>query len=209
MNGHAAHPQKHPRIFAPIWVSIGEMEEYWSPECLYDRSAPFEQNIRSALREFHSEPSDSIDLMKYFSWPSDREMDHAVRLKIRAARLSVCAVGETAYTVVDLETTAELTDEEWDVFTRQLEYQYRDGWGAEFEATDIPIGQNKMILARLGCGELIFCHTEEQLRAQQPPGQHTEQIVQRDRGYGLLERKDGLPFQEQDTAVMDFNTRNT
>ncbi len=120
MNGQVADSQKYPRIFSPIWVSIGEMEEYWSPECLYDHSAAFAQNILDALRAFHSEPSSSIDLMKFFSWPSDREMDHAVKQKIRAARLSVCAVGETAYAVVDLETTAELTDEEWDVFTRQL-----------------------------------------------------------------------------------------
>ena len=177
MNERLSHPQAYPRIFSPIWVSIGEMEEYWSPECLYDRSAPFEQHIRSALQKFHSEPSDSIDLMKYFSWPSDRETNYAVRLKIRAARLSVCAVGETAYAVVDLETTAELTEEEWDVFTRQLEYQYQDGWGAEFEATDIPIGQNKMILARLCREGLIYCCTEEQLRDRQNPGWQTEQTM--------------------------------
>lgn len=178
MNERLVRSEKYPRIFSPIWVSIGEMEEYWSPECLYDRSAPFEQHIRSALQKFHSEPSDGIDLMKYFSWPSDREMNYAVRLKIRAARLSVCAVGETAYAVVDLATTAELTEEEWDVFTRQLEYQYQDGWGSEFEATDIPIGQNKMILARLCCEGLIYCCTEEQLRERQDPEWQTGQAMQ-------------------------------
>ena len=178
MNEQVAHSQKYPRIFSPIWVSIGEIEEYWSPECLYDHSAAFAQNILDALCAFHSEPSSSIDLMKFFSWPSDREMDHAVKQKIRAARLSVCAVGETAYAVVDLETTAELTDEEWDVFTRQLEYQYQDGWGAEFEVTDIPIGQNRMILARLCREELIYCYTEEQLKERQAPAWQTEQTMQ-------------------------------
>lgn len=140
------------------------MEEDWSPTCLYDNSAPFEHDILQALQKFHSESSSSIDLMKYFSWPSDRKVDLGVKLKIRAARLSVCTVDTTAYAVVDLEVSDELTDDEWNAFKSQLEYQYRYGWGGDFEVTDIPIGNHQMILARLGCEELICCYSEEQLR---------------------------------------------
>ena len=177
MDEQTANQQKCPRIFSPIWVSIGEAEEYWSPECLYDNSAPIAQNIYEALQKFHSEPSVGIDLMKYFSWPSDREVDYRVRLKIQSARLNVCAVGKTAYAVVDLETSAELTDKEWDAFTCQLEYQYQQGWGAEFEVTDIPIGNNQMILARLCQEDLICCYTDEQLRERQDPSWQMEQTL--------------------------------
>ena len=140
-------------------------------------SAPFVQDIRSALQKFHAEPSGSIDLMQYFSYPGDRAVEYGVRRKVRSARLSVCAVGGTAYAVVDLETFAELTDKEWDALTCQLEYQYQQGSGAEFEVTDIPIGNDQMILAKLGREGPVFCYTEEQLKERQNPAYQMEQTI--------------------------------
>lgn len=65
--------------------------------------------------------------------------------------------------------TADLTRDELEAFTAQIESQYRDGWGAELELLTIPVGKEAVCL-RLWHDEISFFSGAEAGRFEQQTG---------------------------------------
>ena len=151
-----------PKLISPIWVSMRGADDNSIPDCLYDQSAPYEQDVRRILHSLHSDEFPNTDLMTYFVLPDDPEMEAVIRSKIHAAPLSIQAIGNTLYAVVEPELSAELSETELQIFVNQLEYQFQDGWGAEFEVTQVLTPQgDKEVIARL-CREGISVYSMDQ-----------------------------------------------
>ncbi len=148
------------RLVSPIWVSIQEAGDECGADCIYDEAAQYVQDIICAMQEFRTEEYPSSNLMNYFSLPNDPEMETAIREKVRAAQLSACVICDRLYSAVDLDLSADLTKEEVIALTEQLETQFTDGWGAEFEVVNIPVAGNMEIAARIGNMELDLCPVE-------------------------------------------------
>lgn len=142
-------PPVNIRIFSPIWVGVVDQEYGEIPECLYDTGTEYEQDIRTAIRNFLAHAVPDGDLMNGFSLPQDPETEAAVRAKVHAARLDVCVEEGSLCAVVDVECADVLSGEELEALLDHIEGQYRDGWGADFELTDIPTAQGELIFARM------------------------------------------------------------
>ena len=158
-----------PKLISSIWVSVREAGDNGSPDCLYDQSAPYEQDIRRILNGLPSEKFPSTDLMTYFSLPDHPEMEALIRSRVRAAPLRIQSIGNTLCAVVEPELSAPLEEEALTAFAGQLEYQFQEGWGAEFEvASTITAQGDEEVCARL-CREGIRVFTsEEYLELTQP-----------------------------------------
>lgn len=115
-------------------------------EALYDFAAKFQAEIFQGMETFHTEKYPTNDLMHYFELPSDPQMEASIREKIRSARVAVEASGEILFARLDLDMAADLTNKEFDTFIAQIQSQYKDGWGAEFELQNIPAGKDAVCL---------------------------------------------------------------
>lgn len=148
-----------PKLLSPIWISVREVGDDGSPDCLYDQSAPYEQDVRRILHNLHSAEFSSTDLMTYFTLPDNREMEAVIRSKIRTAPLRLQAIGSTLYAIVEPELSAMLTEDELQTLVGQLEYQFQNGWGAEFEITSTVTSQGDREMVARPCPESINIYT--------------------------------------------------
>lgn len=142
------------RILSPIWVSVREAGTSDTPDCIYDKAARYEQDVCRALQEFQSLPGN--DFMSRLSMPEDPEMEAAIRGKIQDAQIRAYAIGESLYASLELGLSASLTEEELDALTDQLEEQYQNGLGAEFELLCILTAEGEDLAVRLGNSELYL-----------------------------------------------------
>ena len=134
-------------LLSPLCVGVFDQEYGGSPECLYDSPIEYENDIREALHEFLRKVYSGNDLMACFSLPDAREMEAAIRSKVRSACLDVRVIDERLYAAVKVETSVDLTEEELDALAEQVEIQYRDGWGSAFNLEKIPTSQGDLIYA--------------------------------------------------------------
>ncbi|MCI9333105.1 MAG: hypothetical protein HFG05_13220 [Oscillibacter sp.] len=150
------------RLTSPIWVSVWEDGGSGTPdECICDLAAQYETEIAHALRDFLFQSFQSDDLMIRFSLPENKALESKIRAKIQAAPLSVCTMEDRLYAAVDLELTSELTEDELDSFIQQVQTQFRDDWGAEFETIGIPAAEGGVVCARLFHDGLSFSCEEQ------------------------------------------------
>lgn len=163
------------RLVSPLWVSIRNMGGTDIPECLYDEAAQYEEEIRRAIREFHTMDHPGSDLLSYFVLPEDPELEAAIRGKVHAARLDVCSIDGRLYSAVDLELSESLTNREAAALADQLAQQFEADWGAEFETADIPVGEDQEIAVRLYNPDLDICPIEAVQPLSQPETGTSEQ----------------------------------
>lgn len=110
-------------------------------------------------------------------------MERSIRQKIQSACVTVEASGPILYARLDLSMTADLTGDELDAFTAQMESQYRDGWGAEFELQTIQTEKGGICL-RLWSDDIEFFTAAErggfEQRAQQGRTEWDAVLVQKE-----------------------------
>lgn len=156
-----------PCLFATAAVTQVDLETKELVDNLYDEAGQYCEAISQGIKAFHTAEYPSNDLMRYFKLPDDPETEAAVKEKVRSACVDVAAVGKILYTKVELDLAADLTSWEMYAFVEQMESQFRDGWGAEFELVDIPAGEDCVCL-RLSHNGLAFCKDMAMTKFQQP-----------------------------------------
>ncbi len=151
MSGLAANPC----LFSTIRAGRVELGTGELIEPLYDKAGQYCERIAHSLETFHTKEYPVNDLMCYLHWPDNPEMEAAIRNKIRSAHVAVEASGDILYAKLELDMASDLTVAEFEAFTEQVESQYRDGWGAQFELIDIPT-ENGAVYLRLWHDEISF-----------------------------------------------------
>lgn len=156
LSGLIDHPCLYSTIFAgQVDPSTGEVVD-----ALYDEAAHYCEAISQGIKAFHTKEYPTNDLMRYFCLPDAPELETAIKRKIRSAVLSVETAGKTLYAKLKLDMEEDLTNGELEAFAAQIESQYKDGWGAEFELINIPAGQDAVCL-RLWHSSFSFFSSEE------------------------------------------------
>ena len=153
--GNLTGLSENPRIYSTVHVGLVDRESGEVVEALYDHAAQYQESLALALAQFSTVEYPDGNLMQYFSLPDNRPLETAIKGKIQEARLTTHAVGKTLYAALDLTMSADLTDEELDAFQEQIESQYRDGWGAEFELANFCAGAD-FVCMRLYHDDLHF-----------------------------------------------------
>lgn len=179
-NGKMSGLIDNPRLYSTVHVCLLDTESDEVAEALYGEAAEYKADINNAIRDFHTHDYPTNDLMRYFSLPSEKTMEASIREKVQSAKLAVCSVRNTLYAVLNLSMSADLTEEEVDAFQEQVESQYRDGWGAEFELQDIKTSGHDAICVRL-CYDGVAFYTADEfdaLIAQQEPGHKMQALKQ-------------------------------
>ena len=144
-----------PCLYSTIRAGRVDPETGETVEALYDDAGQYCESIAQRLDAFHTDEYPANDMMRYLHWPDDPQMEAAIRDKVRSAHVTVEANGATLYAKLELEMTADLTISEFEAFTKQVECQYRDGWGAEFELITIPTSDAPIYL-RLWHDDIAF-----------------------------------------------------
>ena len=144
-----------PCLYSTIRVGKVDPETDETVEALYDEAGQYCEVIAQRLDTFHTDEYPANDLMRYLHWPDDPKMETAIRDKVHSAHITVEASGATLYAKLELDMTADLTIAEFEAFTKQVECQYQDGWGAEFELLTIPTSDEPVYL-RLWHDEIAF-----------------------------------------------------
>lgn len=152
-----------PHLYSTVHVTLLDSADGEAIEPLYDRAGQYQEAISKGIAAFHTEQHPSNDLMQHFRLPDDPKMEQSIRNKVQSACVSVEASEEVLYARLDLSMSADLTHEELDAFTGQIESQYRDGWGAEFEVLTIPAGKEAVCL-RLWNDDIRFFPASEKER---------------------------------------------
>lgn len=156
LSGLIDHPCLYSTIFAgQVDPATGEVVD-----ALYDEAAHYCKAISHGIKKFHTKEYPTNDLMRYFCLPDAPELETAIKRKIRSAVLTVETAGKTLYAKLKLDMTEDLTNGELEAFAAQIESQYKDGWGAEFELVNIPAGQDAVCL-RLWHSSFSFFTSEE------------------------------------------------
>lgn len=145
----------NPHLYSTIHASLIDTETDEPIEALYDRAGQYQEIISSGIESFRTTDYPNNDLMRYFKLPDNPQMERSIRQKVQSAYVNVEASGLRLYARLDLFMTADLTDDELDAFTGQIEAQYRDGWGAEFELQTIPTERGGICL-RLWSDDIEF-----------------------------------------------------
>ena len=146
----------NPRLYSTIRVCLKDRNSDGIPDALYDKAAEYATAINEAITSFGTDKYWGNDLFNHFSLPGDYQTEKAIRGKILGASLSVHPVGDALFAALDLKMTQDLTAAELEKFTGQIETQFRDGWGAEFELKDIPVDSENAVFLRLHHDELEF-----------------------------------------------------
>lgn len=145
-----------PQLYSTVRISLIDQDSNEAMDCLYDEAAAYCQDIAYAIEHFDSPQYSKNDLMQYFVLPEDKQTEQAIRRKIQSARLSVQSVGTKLYAKLELTMSSDLTMEELEVFTNQIESQFKDGWGAEFEMQNIKTNCSDIVCLRLFHDGLTF-----------------------------------------------------
>ncbi len=145
-----------PCLFSTIAVCQIDPETRGLMENLYDEASQYREAISRSIKTFHTAEYPSNDLMRYFKLPDDPQRETAIKRKVRSAEVDVTAVGEKLYAKLELELTMDLTGDEMDTFTGQIENQYKSGWGEAFEQVDAASGGDCIFL-RLWHDDIAFC----------------------------------------------------
>ena len=144
-----------PCLYSTIRACRVDSETGETVEALYDEAGQYCEVFARSLDAFCTDEYPANDLMLYLHWPDDPQMEAAIRHKIHSAHITVEACGTTLYGKLELNMTEDLTVTELEAFTEQVECQYRDGWGAEFELITIPTSDEPVYL-RLWHEDIAF-----------------------------------------------------
>ena len=173
----------NPHLYSTIHASRIDMETDEPIEALYDHAGQYQEAISHSIEAFRAQDYPSNDLMQYFKLPDNPKMERSIRQKIQSACVTVEASGPLLYARLDLSMTADLTGDELDAFTAQMESQYRDGWGAEFELQTIQTEKGGICL-RLWSDDIEFFTAAEkggfEQRAQQGRTEWDAVLVQKE-----------------------------
>lgn len=150
----------NPRLYSTVHVCLLD-KNFDVAEALYGEAAEYRENINNAITDFLTQDYPTNDLMRYFSLPGRKTMEASIREKIQSAKLVVCSVYDTLYAVLDLNMSADLIEDEFKAFQQQIESQYRDGWGAEFELQNIKTGGPDVVCLRLSYDGVTFYTADE------------------------------------------------
>lgn len=145
-----------PCLYSTVQVGVVDQDLNEVTECLYDEATEYWNDIAEAISNFHTNSFPTNDLMCYFSLPDDRQSEHSIRQKIQSACLSVFAVNTTLFAKLKLSISADLTAAELEAFAAQIESQYKDGWGADFESQNITTRNSDVVYLRLYHDDLCF-----------------------------------------------------
>lgn len=146
---------ENPHLYSTVHASLIDMETDEPIEALYDYAGQYQEVISRGIEAFRSQDYPSNNLMQYFYLPDNPMMEWAIRQKLQSAHITVESSGPRLYARLDLCMVADLTCNELYAFTNQIESQYRDGWGAEFELQVIPIKEDGIVL-RLWNDDISF-----------------------------------------------------
>lgn len=152
---------KRIRLFSTVRVSLLDTNTYEVVEPLYDQAAEYKEDIARAMSSFKTPEYPTHNLMHYFSLPENKQMEDSIKSKIQSALPTVQAVQKKLYAALDLTMTSDLTSDEFIAFREQIETQYRDGWGAEFELSNIPTDRGDTVCLRLYHQDIEFYTAEE------------------------------------------------
>ena len=166
-----------PHLYSTIFVCSVDPKSGELVDALYDIAAPYQEAISKSLKSFHTRKYPDNNLMRYFKLTDNPQMEASIKGKIRSAYVDVEAWGELLYARLDLDMTADLTFEELDAFTEQIEVQYRDGWGEAFELLNIPAGEEAVFL-RLWHDEISFL-----------TGGHSDRQIEQEREHKMQRQK--------------------
>ena len=144
-----------PHLFSTICVCRVDPETNETVEALYDEAAQYCEVIARSLDIFHTDEYSANNLMLYLHWPDDPQLEAEIRRKVHSAHITVEACGTTLYAKLELDMTGDLTVKELRSFTEQVEHQYQEGWGAEFELLNIPTSDEPVYL-RLWHDDIAF-----------------------------------------------------
>lgn len=146
----------NPRLYSTIRVGLVDADTNETIENLYDDATQFCDDIGRAMAEFKTPKYPTNNLMEYFSLPDNKQMKKSIKQKIQLAYPTVCASDKTLYAALDLSMSADLSVEEFKIFAEQIKSQYWDGWGAEFESSNILTRSKDVIYLRLYHPEIEF-----------------------------------------------------
>lgn len=167
----------NPHLYSTVHASLIDMETDEPIEALYDYAGQYQEVISQSMDVFQTQDYPSNDLMQYFHLPDDPMMEWAIRQKIQSAHITVESSGPRLYARLDLRMAADLTRNELYAFTNQIESQYRDGWGAEFELQVIPIKGEGIVLRLWNDDISFFTAAEKSSFEQRFHQQCTEEIA--------------------------------
>ncbi len=156
----------NPHLYSTINANLRDAATDELIEAIYDYAGQYQEAISRSIESFHSQAYPSNDLMQYFKLPDNPKMEGSIRQKIQSAYVTVEASGPCLYARLDLSMSADLTINELEAFTAQIESQYRDGWGAELELLTIPAGKDAVCL-RLWHDDISFFPATEKSRFEQ------------------------------------------
>lgn len=145
-----------PCLYSTVRVSLLEKDSDEVSEALYDFAAQYCYDAAFAMAQFKNDKYSSNDFMQYFELTDNKQMESLIKQKVKTARLSTQAIGETLFAVLRLNMVEDLTIEEMEVFANQIEHQYKDGWGADFEMQNILASSLDVIALRLWHDDLTF-----------------------------------------------------
>lgn len=168
-DGELSGLMANPHLYSTLRSGLVDPKTGAVIETLYDDAGQYQEVISRSMASFHTPEHPSNDLMQYFKLPDDPQMEQSIKSKVHSAVVTVEASGAKLYTRLDLSMTADLTRDELEAFTTQIESQYRDGWGAELELLTIPVGKEAVCL-RLWHDEISFFSGAEAGRFEQQTG---------------------------------------
>lgn len=147
---------KNPRLYSTVRVSLIDAETNEVIEALYDEAAQYEKSIAREMASFQTDLHPTNNLMAYFEIPDNPDAESRIKEKVLSACPTVCAVGKELYAALDLELKDDLTDTELYIFAEQIQSQYADGWGAEFEERNILTSTGETVSLRLFHSDIDF-----------------------------------------------------
>lgn len=168
-DGELSGLMENPHLYSTLRSGLVDSKTGEVIETLYDDAGQYQEAISHSMASFHTTEYPGNDLMQYFKLPNDPQMERSIKSKIHSAVATVEASGAKLYTRLDLSMTADLTRDELEAFTAQIESQYRDGWGAELELLTIPVGKEAVCL-RLWHDEISLFSGAEAGRFEQQTG---------------------------------------
>lgn len=164
-----------PRLYSTVRVSLMEKDSDEVAEALYDKAAQYCDDVASAIVQFQNEEYQTNDLMQYFELPDYKQMEEMIKQKVKTAFLTTQSRRDTLFAVLELDLTEDLTVEELEVFAKQIEHQYMNGWGGDFEVQNILTSTSDVIALRLWHDELVF-YTGEVFENKYGPQDQAEQL---------------------------------
>ncbi len=152
------------KLFSPLFCKLRDndmLDEYddnyyWADDISQKDAVRYEDEIHEAILKERIHIEEDRGLMAYY-----REGD-SVDEKVKSLFIDVEIHAGKLWGVANIETTAPLTPEEYDLLKDYITGQYSDGFGEGFEQREIKTSDGELYVSLWSSGSDFYIDTEQE-----------------------------------------------